>query len=328
MTKMLMKCGSGDINYDEEDPVLDSFSVVAIVKEDQAIVRHFCDQYVRYGAQHIYIYFDGSTKHFSRDGVFAPDGPVSLIECDPAFWQFHEGERPGRLRDRQFAVYQIAYKTCESDWLLVCDVDEFIISDVPLASWLEMVPKHIESVNFPTAEAVWGPNEDIDTAFETTLFRLPFKDASEWKRVRFSLYGPIARYMAEGLASHSHGKSITRTGIDDICAGTHEAERDGKEIAVLASDVGAGSTMVYLAHYDAISFGRWKVKFERRAPKFKEDGGTGSKKRKRQAKLANFAGRLGVGPSRMVFRMLYCLSKRQKRALEKAGLLLDKKVFH
>ncbi|WP_223421273.1 glycosyltransferase family 2 protein [Tateyamaria pelophila] len=303
-----------------------SFSVVAIVKEDEEIVRHFCEQYERLGAQHIFVFFDGAVDHFSKTGIFAPDGPVSLIPCTPEFWQDHGSTRPGRLRDRQYAVYQMAYKTCESDWLLVCDADEFIISDEPLGQWLEAVPKEIESVNFPTAEAVWGPGEDIDTAFGTTLFRLPFTDVSEWKRKRFWLYGLIGRYMAEGLASHSHGKSITRTGIDDICVGTHEAERDGKEISTLASKVG-GRSMVYLAHYDAISFRRWKVKFERRAPKFKEDGGTGSKKRKRQARLANVAGRLGNKPIRMVFRRLYCLSKRQKKVLEQNGLILNKDIF-
>lgn len=305
---------------------MDSFSVVAIVKEDEAILRHFCDQFVQCGAHQISIYFDGSTSHISREGILSSDGPVSLIECNAEFWKSHHRERPGRLRDRQYAVYQIAYKTCQSDWLLVCDADEFIISDEPLGAWLADVPSHIESVNFPSAEAVWGPGEDIDTAFETTLFRLAFKKTSEWKRVRNRIYGPIGRYMGDGLVGHTHGKSITRTGIDDICAGTHEGERNGEEIAVLASDVGANG-MVYLAHYDAISFGRWKVKFERRKPKFKENGGTGSKKRQRLARVVNFAGKIGDGPSRMVFRMLYCLSNRQKRTLKKAGLLLEKDIF-
>ncbi len=304
-----------------------SFSVVAIVKEDESILRQFCNEYIRLGAKEIFVYYDGPTEEIGKDGFFDRNDAISLVACDTAFWENHSGERPGRLRDRQVAVYQIAYSRCQSDWLLVCDADEFILADMPLGLWLDRVPAAVDSVNFPTAEAVWGPGQAIDVPFETNLFRLPFKDQRQWKRSRLFLYGPIGRVMDKGLASHSHGKSITRTGLRDITVGTHEAERDGKECSVLVSELGLDCPMVYLAHFDAISFQRWQVKFERRAPKFKEDGGTGSKKRKRQARLANFAAALGALPSRMVFRSLYCLSKRQEKQLSRQDLLIKSDVL-
>lgn len=308
-----------------------TFAIICLANEDDTILQTFLAHYLGMGATEIALFVDRaedgmpvSLEHFSaqqRDRIL-------LTYCDDGYWGAMGTPRPAMLEDRQRAVFNAYFRQCKQDWLLVCDADEFLVSPAPLAEVLEHVPEEVSSVTFPPVEAVWGPGDDIDTAYGNSWFRAPFSDAAAWRRESPGIYGCERFLMSgRGAVGHDDGKSMTRTNGDASRLNLHWATVGKKIVSVPSRQVGAPLTSVCLVHFDAINFSRWRRKFRRRGGWRGINGGRGSKRRVRQRRVVNFANLLGPNAGRIVFRRFYCLTARQLALLQKQDLVQQLQLF-
>lgn len=305
-----------------------SFSVVALMKEEAGVIRRFVDYYHRLGAQRIFILHDGPIAPLAADGItpaaLAGQG-VELMSCDDAFWQRETGAVPAHLEHRLRAAFALGHARNPSDWLLVCDADEFVIDRMPLAAFLDRIPAGVDSVVIPPAEAVWGPGEDIDTPFGSTWFRRP---GLEGRFGKYIVYGPLGVLFRRGLLGHALGKQFVRRGARFDLIHQHFAYQDGKRTSVPAARIHPDLAVVELAHFDAISYARWYEKFRRPLLNYdKVAMRERSWRRRVQIHLFKWAMRLGGGAPRRLCRASYGLSARQLRYLERRGEAFQARIF-
>lgn len=300
-----------------------SFSTVSLMRETSDVVRHFAEFYRAAGADEILVYADGLASEFR-----ALDVPgLVVVEADEAFWIGLVGERPPVLEVRQSRVAGDALRRCRSDWLLFVDADEFVFGDRPIPRFLDGIPEGFDSVAVPTAEAVWGPGDAIDTPFGSTHFRLMWRRDKLWKAFGGLVYGrTIARHMQRGLTGHISGKQFLRGGREYSWIRNHSAERDGKGITRMAPGIDAGLGGVYVGHYDAIGLSRWRQKWRQR---IERDTIAASMTENRQAQMRMIADSLSAGEAetRALFRAFNGLSRGQYAALSGLGYAFRREVF-
>lgn len=312
---------------------MSTFSVVGTVKESAEILDRFTRYYLRLGAEEVHLLYDGSEAEFTAAGCDAVRGPgVRVTFCDDAFWQDFAGARPNSLSTRQRSLYGMAHEVSPTDWLLICDADEFVIDRMPMADFLDRIPAGADSVAIPPAEAVWGPGEDIRTPFGSTWFRRPGKRdrlSRAWRALSSRrLYGRYAGMYRSGILSHVLGKQLIRKSASFELINVHNARRDGAIVTRRAGDLDPALGGMELAHFDAISFDRWYVKLDRVAdvddPDFLR-----SIAPPRLKQIRAFAKAKRDGPEALdrLFRALYALEPWQVRALEPRGLAFRHDVF-
>lgn len=291
-----------------------SFSTVSLVRETPDVVRRFAEFYRAAGADEVIVYVDGPSPELR--GLDLPG--MVLIEADEAFWTALRGERPPGLEERQSAVAQDALRRCTSDWLLVADADEFVFGDRPIPAFLDAIPDGYDSVAVPTAEAVWGPGDAIDVPFGSSHFRLMWRREKLWKGLGGLVYGPIARHMQRGLTGHVSGKQFLRTGRAYSWIRNHSAERDGRGITRRAGSIDPALEGVFVGHYDAIGFERWRQKWRQRIEK---DTIAANMSANRQAQMRMIADGFAAGDAatRALFRAFYGLSRAQYLGLSALG---------
>ena len=300
-----------------------SFSTVSLMRETPDVVRRFVDFYRAAGADEIFVYTDGPAPELR--GLDLPG--LVLIEADEGFWTALLGARPPVLEVRQSEVSQDALRRCRSDWLLVCDADEFVFGDRPITAFLDAIPAGEDSVAVATAEAVWGPGDAIDTPFGSTHFRVVWRRHKLWRGLGGLVYGrPIARHMQLGLTGHVSGKQFLRTGRTYSWIRNHSAERDGKGITTPAFRVDPGLAAMYVGHYDAIGLARWRQKWRQR---IERDTIAANMTENRQAQMRMIADGLAAGeaPTRALFRAFYGLSRAQYAAISALGYGFRREIF-
>ncbi|NDW54794.1 glycosyltransferase family 2 protein [Aliiroseovarius sp. PrR006] len=135
-----------------------SFAVCSLVRETLPDMCRFVTHYLRAGAEHIYINFDGSQAEASEHiAAFADVEAVTIAVCDAEFWQkTYPKESVPKLVPKQIAVRKIAIGLNQSDWLLFCDAGEFVVGDEMLGTVLSRLPNDCPGVVIRNSEAVWG----------------------------------------------------------------------------------------------------------------------------------------------------------------------------
>lgn len=300
-----------------------SFSTVSLMRETPDVVRRFAEFYHAAGAEETIVAIDGEADEL--DGLSVPG--LVIVAANAAFWDSLGIERPEFLEDRQAAVSQYALRRCRSDWLLVVDADEFVFGDRPISGFLDGIPAGHDSVTVPTAEAVWGPGDPVDTPFGSTHFRVIWRRDRLWRRLGGLVYGrPVARTMQRGLTGHTVGKQFVRAGATFSRIGSHAAQRDGETVTTAAHRIDPRLTGLYVGHFDAIGFGRWRQKWRQR---IERDTLTYSMTEKRLGQMQMVADGLDAGeePARAVFRAFYGLSRLQYAILSTLGYAFRRRIF-
>ena len=292
-----------------------SFEVIAMALAPQRYLSKFSDYYLRLGASRVRIFFDGSLQESS------PPSGVELVECDDEFWRTAKVPRPAAVEDRQRLVYNRAYASARSDWVLIVDIDEFVFGDGSLSAVLAQASGKYEVVRFGSAEAVFIDGDRISSDYGAKAFRRPCNRYLA-AILPHLIYPGLGHLFIRGLLGHSRGKQAVRAGIPGLTLDIHDATADGTVLREYAAS--EGPSPLYLAHFDAISFVQWRQKWERRvaAQDVKERG----RKRERQLDLYEKQARHGTEES--LFRRLYCLNDLQFNVLRALGLLVvDRAVF-
>ena len=297
------------------------YSTVSLMREDPEVIARFISYYRGCGAEEIMIFHDGPIPCLAQLDLTG----VVLRECDAAFWQ-GLGGRPEGLEDRQHAVYQLGLRRCRADWMLVVDADEFVFGDQSLDRFLDWVPDRVASVRLPTAEAVWGPGDNIDKPFGSTCFRTSWARVRLWKLLRRLIYGKVSPFFRHGVAGHLSGKQFLRTGRSYSLIGNHTAEQDGKAVSVWADSLGPEGQGMYVGHFDAIGYARWKQKWQRR---ISHDTLANRMAGTRSAQMAAVAAAFQSGEpaTRRLFLRLYAVSPLQFRLLSALGYAFRRDVF-
>jgi hypothetical protein len=299
------------------------FSVVAMMRESPDVVRRFIQYYRKLGAAKVYVYHNGPAEDLPALG----GSDLDVTVCTPEFWARHvRGPMTDSLDDRQRVCYRDCYDRCGTDWLLVVDADEFVFGDRPLAPLLDRLPASIESVYFPTAEAVFGPGDRIEDPFGCSHFRVGWNRQRWWGLLGPLVYGRAARMMNVGVMGHAAGKHMLRTGLDVTAIGGHRSQRGDTVIGMPAAAALPELAGFRLAHFDALSLPRWEAKWRYRIDRIVVAPHM-SPGRRRQ--MEAIAGALATGRGAELFRRLYGLGPVQYRLLALGGAAFRRgDLFH
>lgn len=292
------------------------FEVVAMALAPERHIGVFVDHYRRRGAARVRVYFDGPADAAPDPGrVGLAEG--ELILCDDAFWAARGG-RPASVEARQRRVYKAAHDDMTADWLVVVDIDELIYGDVDLTAVLDAVPAATESVIFPTVEAVWGVQDDLDREYGAGLARKSYSGPF-WSELGYLLYPGAGSYFARGLLGHHMGKYALRRDAGGATPCIHEAKRDGVPLKAARPRDPRTGLPVWLLHYDAIGLEAWRAKWDRRLAV----GDAVEFGRRRRRQQTDFARAREAGEEAVLFRRIYGLNRAQAWLLRRLGLLLD-----
>ncbi len=233
-----------------------SWSICATVLEPTALVVSFASYYLSIGAKEVFIFLDAPQPQTQALLEGMPGVRVQL--CDADYWKNVRGtKRSTNLVKRQIQnVYQ-AYRTSEADWLLHADVDEYIISDLPVERILKATPETVDFIRVPNLERVHVKGKARKTIFDGA-FRKPVP-------AKVSTLGgglvnpdhPLAAIAPRGVSGHVSGKSFVRTGRN-IVPGVHAARSPGK---VKEKLVEWGAQNIQLLHFDGITKVHWCAKY-------------------------------------------------------------------
>lgn len=299
-----------------------SFTVVSYVRESREIIERFVAYYSALGATEILIFTDGDADHLN--GIDAPG--LSLTECDNYFWNAYPGGRPESLEDAQSTVFMTGYIAATSDWVLIVDADEFAFGNLSLSDFLTRLPATTDVAILPTAEAVWGPS-DIKKYenFSSTYFRVKITKCAA--SLTALLYGKsVARHFGDGLLGHSLGKQLLRTGRQFDSIRCHRSFRDDQKLGEMAAAIDPEFSNMYIAHFDAVGFDRWREKWQSRL-----DGDTNAAKmrdrRRGQMQLFETTAKQGTPALKTLFRKIFSLSLLQWWILSRLGLAFRKDLF-
>lgn len=297
-----------------------TFSTVSMMREEPGVVRRFAEYYARLGAAEVLVYVDGPLGPL--EGLAVPG--LTLIAADAAFWDRQGIERPDVIGYRQWAIYAAGLARCRTDWLLVVDADEFVFGDRPVRDFLDAVPADVDSVGVPTAEAVWGPGDDIETAFGSTCFRVVWTSGRAWRGLKRLVYGDVAPFLRRGLLGHTEGKQFLRTGRRYSEIRNHDARRDGEVVTKRAAAVGLQG--MYVGHFDAIGLARWKEKWRLRISAETVVGRINEARSGQMAAIEK-AIAAGDGPTRALFAKYYGVTRLQYAMLAALGYGFRRRLF-
>ena len=294
------------------------FSVVAMMRESPEIVRRFVEYYTQLGASEIFVYFNGPAEELPWIAG------VTRINCDPTFWDRNCDMPLVTIEDRMRICYRDCQARCSTEWLLIVDADEFLFSDRSIALLLDAIPDDIDSIGVPTAEAVWGPGDDLEQAYGSTHFRIKWASDTQWRLLRRMVYGAISSQMRWGVLGHVAGKHFVRAGRKFGEIGGHRSKRDGEVVTRPVAEVSDDWRGTYIGHFDAISLERWKRKWRWRLEK-EIIAGAMSRARTEQMKMVGDA--MAAGREKALFKRFYGLSGAQFKILSVLGYAFKRDDF-
>lgn len=184
-----------------------TWAIVATVDEPAPLVAAFVAHHLNEGAQAVHLFLDKSDP----DTIKALRGMKGCIltRCNREHWEAqNNGKHPYLHTRRQIINANLTYGTCEADWLIHIDADEFIRSGAAVTQALAEVPDDCDHLRLRVAERVMPAGQEQTGLFDG-LFRLPL---SRQDAVLAGIYGPAVNYLGKGLTGHVGGKAAVRVG--------------------------------------------------------------------------------------------------------------------
>jgi len=225
-----------------------SATILAPAQDILAFVAYHLDA----GAHLLYLYLDAPCPEAMAHLQAHPKVRVTL--CDAAHWQKVNGGRPAKHQVRQTVNATHAYnRRAEVDWLIHMDVDEFLVSDRPVAAHLAGLPADVPILRVRPMEQLSG---------DGTVFKGFVPADGQREAIVRTLYPRFGAHLKGGFLSHLAGKVFARTGLDGVTVKIHNAFQDGVELK--GADMVAG---LDLAHCHAKSWDDWHAAYRYRLEK-------------------------------------------------------------
>jgi len=236
---------------------LPTFQVVALALERADLINRFATYHLGVGAKRVVIYHDGPLDPGLHHG-----NNIQHFVADDGFWASLGITRPEDSNQRQRAVYGHAAEQAEVDWTFPLDIDEFLVAPTPLAQSLSRIPASDLALRIRNEEAVWGPGDRLGSTLGATWFRTPMRPGRARRLLRL-LHGRQGDLLRMGVTAYGHGKHLVRNRAG-VSVGIHFSRHNGEECGVWLHEVCPDMQDTFIAHFDAVDFDHWQVKWQRR----------------------------------------------------------------
>ncbi|MFP7570773.1 glycosyltransferase family 2 protein [Marivita sp. S2033] len=216
-------------------------------------VARFVAHHLKLGAAHIHLFLDAPAPDIS---ALLRDTPsVQITQCDAAYWRDLGKERPEahQLRQAFNATRALRDAAGRVDWLGHIDIDEFILTDTPLATVLQGVPEAMAGARIYPAEALAAPHPGMLPKH----FKLRTTAQGVAPHATHDIYPTFGSYVRGGFLSHLAGKVFARTGLEDVRLAIHRLRAHGQDVRNTTT---LGS--VYLGHLHAPDWDSFIAKLE------------------------------------------------------------------
>jgi hypothetical protein len=222
-----------------------SATILAPVRE----ILGFAAYHLEAGAHRIYIYLDDDNQAAFEALKAHPKIRPTL--CDEAWWN---GKPPKKHQVRQTHNATHAYKRrAEVDWLIHMDVDEFLVSDRPVADVLASLPDGDTIARIRPMEQLAG---------DGTAFKAFVPNGPDRNRIVADLYPTYGSFIKGGFLSHLAGKCFVRSGLDGVRVQIHNAFQHDDMLKGPETTQG-----IDLAHCHATSWDNWYAAYRYRLEK-------------------------------------------------------------
>ncbi|MBV2360588.1 glycosyltransferase family 2 protein [Thalassococcus sp. CAU 1522] len=223
------------------------WGIVSTQRGPLAQLARFAAHHLEAGASALHIYLDEADRQ-AADWL-AQHPRIEIELCDETYWEETGKDRPDAHQLRQAHNATRALRACADtlDWLGHVDVDEFLLTDRPMAEILATAPPSAAIVRLPPAEAL-ARDDGPPTAYKIT-----HKQARQPKAIVQDIYPTFGLHLYGGFLSHTTGKLFVRTGIDDTRLGIHAMKYRGAEATNRHKPAGA-----FIAHHHATSWDQFR----------------------------------------------------------------------
>ncbi len=215
-------------------------------------ILQFAAHHIEAGAHRLYIYLDADNAEAFVHLDAHPK--VRVTVCDAKYWRQRKRDRPDTHQLRQTANATHAYnRKAEVDWLIHMDVDEFLVSERPVADILADRPADPPATRIRPMEQLSGT---------PSAFKAFVPNGPDRARIVADIYPTFGEYLKGGFLSHLAGKVFVRTGLPNIHVRIHNVFQNGKML-----DCDDRQDGIDLAHAHAKSWEDWIAAYRYRVTK-------------------------------------------------------------
>lgn len=226
-----------------------TWGISATILAPTADILRFAAYHLEAGAHRLYIYLDD--ENTTAYQALKAHPKIRPVICDAAWWN---GKRPKKHQVRQTHNATHAYnRRADVDWLIHMDVDEFLVSDTPVAEILAALPEDQTTARIRPMEQLAG---------DGTAFKMFVPNGPDRTRIVADLYPTYGDHIKGGFLSHLAGKVFTRTGLPGIRIQIHNAFQHDAMLKGPEDTDG-----IDLAHCHASSWEAWHAAYRYRLEK-------------------------------------------------------------
>lgn len=234
---------------------LPTWGVVMTVDEPSQLVLANVAYHLGTGASEAHVYVDkpGDPVVAVLEGLPG----VTVTTCDEAHWARLGSGREDSQTKRQAANATQAYGSCEVDWLLHLDADEFLVQrDYDLREELQHIPRGPGYLHVPNWERVYRAGVAPTGLFDGT-FRIPYSGRDIYES---HLFGELTPFLVGGVTGHAVGKGIVPT-RENCVMGIHGPRRGSRARENKLPPIHSNTAV--LAHFDGMTPLHWIMKILR-----------------------------------------------------------------
>ena len=226
------------------------WGVVTTAKAEAEEILRFAAYHLEAGATRIHVFLDEPTPKAFKALKAHPNCRVTV--CDQTFWQRRGIKRPAKHQVRQTRNATFGYNRAKGlDWVAHLDIDEFLVSRLPLGQILANLPQDSRTARVRPMEALSRTGDHgTPEAFKAFIANGP-----ERRSLSQRLYPQFGTFVRGGFVSHVAGKVFARTGQDQMHFKIHNAVVAGIENPHLVD-----LPDVSLAHCHASNWAEWNAK--------------------------------------------------------------------
>ena len=230
-----------------------TWGIVSTILAPTAETLRFVAYHVEKGAHRVYVYLDD--ENAETYAALKAHPKVRVQMCDKAWWKKRIGKPPHRHQVRQtMNATQCYRRRAQVDWLAHIDVDEFLVSDIDIATQLSELSSETQVARVAPMELL---ADGDGTAYKTFI---PPKSGRQ--KIVDALYPTFGSYLRGGFLSHTAGKVFVRTGLENVTIRIHKAFVGDDEIP------GAQRlNQTDLAHRHGQSWEDWRKRYRYRLEK-------------------------------------------------------------
>lgn len=228
------------------------WGVTATIRATTPDILHWAAYHLDAGADRLYIYLDDD--NLDAFNILKAHSKIRVTLCDEIYWQKRKGARPATHQVRQTANATHAYRhNPQVDWLIHMDVDEFLVSDQPIAQTLDALAPNTLTARIRPMEQLSG---------DASIFKGFVPTGPDRARIVADLYPTYGAFLKGGFLSHLAGKVFVRTGLDKIHVRIHNVFQGGEMIPTAERQ-----PHIDLAHAHAKSWESWLAAYRYRLTK-------------------------------------------------------------